>query len=255
MKNTDKVIFVTGAASGLGEACVRYYAKLGNKVTIADVTEEAGKTLAAELGDNVIFSKCNVTSEADMQNAVDATIDAFGRIDILVACAGIGSGTKVVGKKGPHPLHAFQKVIDIDLVGTFNAIRLCAEKMQNNEPNEDGERGVIILASSIAAFEGQIGQSAYSAAKGGVNGLVLTCAREFTTLGIRINAISPGIMATPQLIALPEEVKESLCKSIPFPSRMGKPEEFAQTVDFIVTCPIVNGANIRIDGALRMAAR
>ena len=255
MQNTDRVVFVTGAASGLGEACVRYYAKLGNKVAIADVTEEAGKALAEELGNNAIFVKCDVTSEADMQTAVDETVGAFGRIDVLVACAGIGSGIKVVGKKGPHPLSAFQRVIDIDLVGTFNAIRLCAEKMQNNEPNEDGERGVMILASSIAATEGQIGQSAYSAAKGGVNGLVLTCAREFTTLGIRINAISPGIMATPQLIALPDEVKEGLSKSIPFPARMGKPEEFAQTVDFIVTCPIVNGTNIRIDGAMRMTAR
>ncbi len=255
MKNTGNVVFITGAASGLGEGVARYYAKLGNKLVLTDLSEESGNALAKELGPDAIFVKADVTSEADMQKAVDESISKFGRIDVLVACAGIGSGCKVVGRSGPHPIDAFKKVIDIDLIGTFNSIRLCADKMQNNEPNEDGERGVIILTSSIAAVEGQIGQSAYSAAKGGVNGLVLTCAREFTTIGIRINAISPGIMATPQLLALPEDVLASLAKSVPFPSRLGKPEEFSQTVDFIVTCPIVNGTNIRIDGALRMAAR
>ena len=255
MKNTGNVVVVTGGASGLGEAVVRWYAARDNKVVICDLNEESGKKIEAELGENALFVKTNVTAEEDMQNAVNAAVERFGCINVLVACAGIGSGTKVVGRKGPHPLDSFKKVIDIDLIGTFNAIRLVAEQMQNNAANEDGERGVMILTSSIAASEGQIGQSAYSAAKGGVNGLVLTCAREFTTLGIRINAISPGIMATPQLMALPQPVLDGLAASIPFPSRLGKPEEFAQTVDFIVTCPIVNGTNIRIDGAMRMAAK
>lgn len=256
MKNTGNVAFVTGGASGLGEATVRWFAAAGNKVVICDMNETHGKEIVQEIGeDRALFVKANVADEKEMQTAVDTAVEKFGNIHVLVACAGIGSGTKVVGRKGPHPLEAFKKVIDIDLIGTFNAVRLIADKMQYNEPNEDGERGVIIMTSSIAASEGQIGQSAYSAAKGGVNGLVLTCAREFTNIGIRINAISPGIMGTPQLLALPEDVKASLEKSIPFPSRMGKPEEFAQTVDYIISCPIVNGTNIRIDGALRMAAR
>jgi len=255
LKTTGNVVFVTGGASGLGEATVRWFAAKGNKVVICDMSEDHGKALEAELGANALFVKTDVTSEADMQAAVDATVAKFGYIGVLVACAGIGSGTKVVGKKGPHPIDSFKKVIDIDLIGTFNAIRLIGDKMQTNEPNEDGERGVMILTSSVAAVEGQIGQSAYSAAKGAVNGLVLTCAREFTTIGIRINAISPGIMATPQLLALPQPVLDSLAASIPFPSRLGKPEEFAQTCDFIIACPIVNGTNIRIDGAIRMAAK
>jgi len=255
VQNTGKVIFITGGASGLGEACAAYFAAKGNRIAVCDLSEERGKEVTAQLGDSAIFVKADVTSEEDMHSAVEETVNAFGRIDILVTCAGIGSGAKVVGKKGPHPLDSFKKVVDIDLIGTFNALRLCADRMKDNPPNEDGERGVVILTSSIASDEGQIGQSAYSAAKGGVNGLVLTCAREFTSLGIRVNAVSPGIMATPQLLALPQEVLENLAKSIPFPARLGKPEEFAQTVDFIVSCPIVNGTNIRIDGALRMQAR
>ena len=181
MKNTGNVAFVTGGASGLGEATVRWFAAAGNKVVICDMNETHGKEIVQEIGeDRALFVKANVADEKEMQTAVDTAVEKFGNIHVLVACAGIGSGTKVVGRKGPHPLEAFKKVIDIDLIGTFNAVRLIADKMQYNEPNEDGERGVIIMTSSIAASEGQIGQSAYSAAKGGVNGLVLTCAREFT---------------------------------------------------------------------------
>lgn len=255
MKNTGNVLFITGGASGLGESVARWFAAKGNKIAIFDMDAEKGGALAAQLGADALFLPGDVTSEDDMQRAVDATVEKFGGITVLAACAGIGSGTRVVGKKGPHPLDSFRKVIEIDLVGTFNAIRLVADKMQHNQPNEEGERGVIICTSSIAATEGQIGQSAYSAAKGGVNGLILTCAREFAQLGIRINAVSPGIMGTPILLTLAPEVLEKLEAGIPFPSRLGKPEEFALMVESILTNPYLNGTNIRIDGAMRMQAR
>jgi NAD(P)-dependent dehydrogenase (short-subunit alcohol dehydrogenase family) len=256
MESRNKTVFVTGGASGLGEATVRWFVEKGNRAVVFDLSEDAGKALESELGtDKALFVRGDVTDEADMQAAVDAAVEKFGGIDVLVCCAGIGSGVKIISKKGVHPLDSFNKVIQIDLVGTFNAIRLCADKMQHNEPNEDGERGVIVCTSSIAAWEGQIGQVAYSAAKGGVNGIILTAAREFTSIGLRINGIAPGIMGTPQLLALPPEVLEGLAKSIPFPSRLGHPEEFAHTVNFLVENAVMNGTTIRLDGALRMRER
>lgn len=256
MEATGKVLFVTGGASGLGEATVEWFAQRGNKVGIMDLSEENGAKLVEKLGaDNVIFCKGDVTSEEDMQAAIDATVEKFGRLDVCVCCAGIGSGTKIYGKRGVHPLGSFNKVIQIDLIGSFNAMRLAVEKMVKNEPNADGERGVVIFTSSIAAWEGQIGQVAYSAAKGGVNGMVLPAARELADTGIRVVGIAPGIVATPQLLALPEKVFESLNKSVPFPNRMARPAEFAKMVEFMIEDAMMNGTVVRMDGALRMQAR
>lgn len=256
MDLAGKVLFITGGASGLGEATVDWFAEKGNKVSIMDLSEENGNRIVAKYGeDNVIFCKGDVTSEEDMQAAIDATVDKFGRLDVCVCCAGIGSGTKIYGKRGVHPLSAFNKVIQIDLIGTFNAMRLAVEKMVNNEPNEDGERGIVICTSSIAAWEGQIGQVAYAAAKGGVNGMILPAARELTSNGIRVVGIAPGIVATPQLLALPEKVLDSLNKSVPFPNRLARPDEFAKMVEFLIEDAMMNGTVVRIDGALRMQAR
>jgi len=254
MKPNGKVFFITGGASGLGEATVRYFTALDNKAAIIDMSEDRGQAITHELGDQTIFVKTDVTSETDMQAAVDATMEKFGRIDVLVACAGIGSGTKVFGKKGPHPLEAFNKVLQINVVGTFNAIRLVVEQMSKNEPNEEGERGVLITTSSTAAWEGQIGQTAYAASKGAINGMVLPIARELASLGVRIVSIAPGTMATPALLALPEKVQEGLAKMVPFPSRLGRPEEFAHLIGCVLENCMLNGTVIRQDAALRMQA-
>jgi NAD(P)-dependent dehydrogenase (short-subunit alcohol dehydrogenase family) len=255
MKANGKVFFVTGGASGLGEAVVRCFAALGSKTVIVDMDEGRGKAIAGELGPNAVFAKTDVTDGAGMQAAVDTAVKAFGHIDVLVTCAGIGSGTKVLGKKGPHPLDAFNKVIQINVVGTFNAVRLVVEQMANNRPNEEGERGVIIATSSVAAWEGQIGQAAYAASKGAINSMVLPVARELAPTGIRMVGIAPGTMATPALLALPENVLEGLAKTVPFPSRLGRPEEFAHLVNAIVENSMLNGTVIRQDGAIRMQAR
>jgi len=255
MKTTGQVVFVTGGASGLGEGAVRWFAGKGNKVVIADMNEERGKALEKELGENTLFVKVNVTDEAQMQEAVNKAIERFEKLTVLVTCAGIGSGTKVLGKKGVHPLDAFNKVIQINVIGTFNAIRLVAEQMAKNDPNEEGERGVIVCTSSIAAWEAQIGQTAYGASKGAIHGMILPIAREFASIGIRINAIAPGTMLTPQLQALPQEVLDGLAKMVPFPSRLGRPEEFAHLINSIVENVMVNGTIIRQDGAIRMQAK
>lgn len=255
MQVKDSVVVVTGGASGLGEATVRQFVEKGAKAAIFDLAEEAGNKLAAELGDGVIFVKTNVTDAGSVQNAVNTTVEKLGGIHFVINCAGIATVQKVLGKKGVMPLEDFNKVIQINLVGVFNVIRLAAEKMINNTPNEDGERGVVINTSSIAAFEGQVGQAAYTASKGGVAAMTLPIAREFADYGIRVMGIAPGIFGTPMLGVLPEKAQISLGNMIPFPKRLGKPSEFARLALDIVENPMMNGFVIRIDGAIRMQPR
>jgi NAD(P)-dependent dehydrogenase (short-subunit alcohol dehydrogenase family) len=255
MEMKGKSIFVTGGASGLGEATVRFFAAKDNYLTIADMDEGRSNKIVEELGKNVVFVKADVTSEADMQNAYQRAKDEFGRVDAAVACAGVGSGNKIYGKRGAHPLDAFNKVMQINAIGTFNVIRLGAAQMADNEPGEDGERGVIVVTSSIAAWEGQIGQIAYAASKGAINSMVLPAARELSEYGIRIAGIAPGTMATPALLALPENVLENLAGKTPFPRRLGSPGEFASLVNTIFENAMLNGTVIRQDGAMRMQAR
>jgi NAD(P)-dependent dehydrogenase (short-subunit alcohol dehydrogenase family) len=250
-----KVALITGGASGLGEASVRNFIANGGKAVILDLEEDRGQQLAAEYPGKTIFVKTDVVSEEGVQNAVDETLRAFGSIHVVVNCAGIGVPQKVLGKQGPHDLGFFNKVIQINLVGTFNVIRLAAEKMVNNEPDGQGERGVIINTASAAAFEGQIGQAAYSASKNGVVGMTLPIARELAEYGIRVMTIAPGIFETPMLMGLPEKVREALGKMVPFPPRLGRPAEFAQLVQQIVENTMLNGFTIRLDGAIRMQPR
>ncbi|MDY6880585.1 MAG: 3-hydroxyacyl-CoA dehydrogenase [Desulfatiglans sp.] len=255
MNIKDTVAVITGGASGLGEACVRNLVGLGGKVSILDFAEERGNQVAEELGDSVIFCNTDVTDEKSVQAAVDKTMDAFGAIHIAVNCAGVGTPAKVLGKDGPMSIDLFNRVVQINLIGTFNVIRLSADKMVKNEPTEDGERGVVINTASVAAFEGQIGQPAYSASKAGVVGMTLPIAREFAEYGIRVLTIAPGIFETPMLAGLPDNVKESLGKMVPFPPRLGRPSEFAGTVQHIIENTILNAEVIRLDGGIRMAAK
>ncbi|WP_142810770.1 3-hydroxyacyl-CoA dehydrogenase [Tepidiphilus olei] len=252
----DRVFIVTGGASGLGGATVRRMVKLGARAIIADVQEELGKKLAQELGEAARFVRCDVTSEEEGKRAVATAIEAFGGVHGLVNCAGIGVAEKVLGKEGPHDLARFNRVIQVNLVGTFNMIRLVAEAMSRQEPlNADGERGVIVNTASVAAFDGQIGQAAYSASKGGVVGMTLPIARELARFGIRVVTIAPGLFETPMMAGLPKEAQESLGKQVPFPSRLGRPEEYAMLVEAIAVNPMLNGETIRLDGAIRMAPR
>ena len=253
MKIENAVAIVTGGASGLGEATVRNFVAGGAKVAIFDLNEERGKSLEVELGDAVQFHKVNVTSEGDVQAAVDSAASRFGRINICVNCAGIAFGIKTMGKDGPHPLDAFKKVLDINVVGTFNVFRLAAEKMSANEPGEDGERGVIINTASVAAFEGQKGQVAYSASKGAIAGMTLPVARDLAFYGIRICTIAPGLFLTPLFEGLGKEVCDTLAKDVPFPRRLGAPSEYGDMARTIVETPYLNGETIRLDGAIRLA--
>ncbi len=255
MKIAGSGALVTGGASGLGGATVRRLAEAGAFVVIADLNKEAGTALASELGDKVQFVETNVTSEDSMRQAVETAASQSGGLRILVNCAGIGIAERVLGKQGPHPLDLFNKVIQVNLVGTFNGLRLGAAAMSENEPNEEGERGVIVSTASVAAFEGQIGQIAYSASKGGIVGMVLPAARELARFGIRVMAIAPGIFDTPLLAGLPEPARVSLGQQVPFPPRLGRPEEFAALVQDIAENVMLNGDTIRLDGAIRMAPR
>ena len=255
MEIKGSVAVVSGGASGLGEATVRNFVEGGGKVSILDLQEEKGQNLSAGLGDDVIFCKTDVTDAQSVQNAIDKTVEAFGGIHLAVNCAGVGDAAKVLGKDGPIPIDQFNRVIQINLIGTMNVIRLAAEKMVVNPPNADGEKGVVINTASAAAFDGQIGQPAYSASKAGVVGMTLPIAREFAEYGLRIVTIAPGLFETPLLMALPEKVKESLGKMVPFPNRLGKPIEFAMLARQIVENPMLNGETIRLDGAIRMAAK
>lgn len=255
MEIKNCVAVVTGGASGLGEATVRNIVAGGGKAVILDVSEERAAKLVSELGDSAIFVKTDVTDEASVQAAVDRASDAFGGVHIAVNCAGIGIAQKVLGKQGPHALDSFTRVIQVNLIGTFNVIRLAAAKMAANTPNEEGERGVIISTASVAAFEGQIGQVAYSASKGGVVGMTLPIARELASYGIRVMTIAPGLFETPMFDSLPESVRKALGAMTPFPSRLGYPGEYALLARSIIENPMLNGSTIRLDGAIRMQPR
>ena len=255
MQIRDHVFLVTGGGSGLGAAVVRHLAADGARVVIADVNRAAGEAVAAELGDAVRFIATDVTSEADGAAAVKLALDRFGRLHGLVNCAGVAPGEKVVGRDGPHRLDSFAKAVSINLIGTFNMIRLAADAMVKGEPNQDGERGVIVNTASIAAFDGQIGQAAYAASKGGVVSLTLPIARELARHGVRVVTIAPGIFATPMMAGMSQEVQDSLGQSVPFPSRLGRPSEYAALVRHICENTMLNGEVIRLDGALRMPPR
>jgi len=255
MELENKGILVTGGASGLGAACVRLLQQSGAKVVIADFNSETGTVLAKELGEGVLFVKTNVVSEEDVQAAVRAAADNFGSLHVVINCAGIGVAEKVLGKNGPSSLDSFAKVIQVNLIGTFNVIRLAAAVMSTNQPNADGERGVIINTASVAAFDGQIGQAAYSASKGGIVGMTLPIARELARYGIRVMTIAPGIFDTPLLAGLPEPARISLGQQVPFPPRLGRPSEYAALAKHIIENEMLNGEVIRLDGGIRMQPR
>lgn len=254
MEINGSVFLITGGSSGLGAACARRLAGAGAHVVIADIQEEAGTHLAADLGGRARFVRTDVTDEESVQRAVKQAQDA-GLLRGVIQCAGIAIAAKVLGRDGPHGLDAFRKVIDVNLVGTFNVIRLAAAAMVETEPGDGGERGVIVNTASVAAFEGQIGQAAYSASKGGVVGMTLPIARELARHGIRVLTIAPGIFDTPMLAGLPEKARLSLGEQVPFPSRLGDPDEYAALAQHIVENPMLNGEIIRLDGALRMTPR
>jgi NAD(P)-dependent dehydrogenase (short-subunit alcohol dehydrogenase family) len=255
MEIANKVFLVTGGASGLGEAVVRHLAARSAKLLILDLNEARGRALSAELGPATKYVHCDVTAEADVQAAVDSATREFGGLHGAISCAGIATPGKVLGKEGPGKLADFVRVININLIGTFNVIRLASHSMSGQSPNSDGERGVLINTASIAAFEGQIGQPAYAASKAGVVGLTLPVARELARFGIRCVTIAPGLFFTPMMESLPPEVKDVLGKSVPFPARLGKPSEYALLVQQIIENPMLNGETIRLDGALRMAPK
>ena len=247
---------VTGGASGLGEATVRLLVANGAKVAILDRPGPRGEALAAELGSSVVFAAADVTEEDQVRQAVQTACDhAGGELRAVVNCAGIGMAMRTVGREGPHNLGVFNRVIQVNLVGTFNVIRIAADRMQHNPPNEEGERGVIVNTASVAAFDGQIGQAAYSASKGGVVSMTLPIAREFGRFGIRVVTIAPGVFETPMLGGLNEESRENLVKDAVFPGRLGRPAEYALLVRQIVENPMLNGETIRLDGGLRMPPR
>ena len=255
MNIKDKTFIITGSGSGLGSATARRLVAAGGRVMLADLNAETGTALAEELGPQAVFAQVDVTDEASAQAAVATCGQTFGDLHGLINCAGVAPSEKVVGRKGPHQLDTFVRTIQINLVGTFNMLRLAAAAMMNAEPDADGERGVIVNTASIAAFEGQIAQAAYAASKGGVVAMTLPIARELARSGIRVMTIAPGIFETPMMAAMPEDVQESLGKSVPFPQRMGRPDEFAGLVEHIIQNAYLNGEVIRLDGSIRMAAK
>jgi NAD(P)-dependent dehydrogenase (short-subunit alcohol dehydrogenase family) len=255
MNISNRVFLVTGASSGLGAATSRALVAGGAKVVGLDLNADAGTALEKELGADFRFLATDVTKAEDGEAAVKLARDAFGHLNGLVNCAGVAPGEKVVGRNGPHKLESFARAISINLIGTFNMIRLAAEAMMKEEPDAEGERGVIINTASVAAFDGQIGQAAYAASKGGVAALTLPVARELAQHGIRVVTIAPGIFETPMMAGMPQEVQDALGKSVPFPPRLGRPSEFASLVRAICDNTMLNGEVIRLDGALRMAPR
>jgi NAD(P)-dependent dehydrogenase (short-subunit alcohol dehydrogenase family) len=255
MQIKDSVFLIPGGASGLGAATAQHLAAAGGKVVIADLNQQAGAKFAAGLGANAEFVVADVTSEAQVQQAVAAAVKTFGALHGLVNCAGVAPGERVVGKNGPHRLETFSRAININLIGSFNCLRLAAQVMTHNTATSDGERGIIINTASVAAFEGQIGQAAYSASKGGIVAMALPIAREFARFGIRVMTIAPGIFDTPMLATLSAEVRASLGAQVPFPSRLGQPQEYARLAAFIIENPMLNAAVIRLDGAIRMAPK
>lgn len=255
MQIQDKHFIVTGAASGIGEAVARRLHGLGAKVTLADVNEKGLERVQAVLGGRALACVTDIVSEESAQNSVNKAVEKFGPISGLINCAGIPGAERVVGREGPHRLASFQHAISVNLVGTFNMIRLVADQMQNNEQEANLERGMIINTASAAAFDGQIGQAGYAASKGGVVAMTLPIARELARFGIRVMTIAPGLFKTPMMDVLPEEVQKSLGESVPFPPRLGDPDEFAALAQHIIENSMLNGEVIRLDGAIRMAAK
>ena len=257
MDMNGKVAVVTGGASGIGQAVARRLAEAGGKIAIFDLNEDAGQAMVAELGvDNCVFANVNVVDEASVKAGIEATVTALGAIHVNVNCAGIGNAAKTLGKNGPFPLDLWNTVIAVNLTGTFNVLRLCAEVMAKNEPmTDDGARGVIINTASVAAYEGQMGQAAYSASKGGIVGMTLPIARDLSTIGIRVNTIVPGLINTPLFNGLTPEFVESLSQSVLYPKRLGRPEEIAQLAAAIIDNGYINGECIRMDGGIRMQPR
>jgi len=255
MQLNGSTFIVTGGASGLGAAVARMIVGEGGRVVLADVKDAEGQALARELGAAARFARTDVTDEASAKAAVAAAVEAFGGLQGLVNCAGIAIGEKVVGKEGPHALASFARTININLIGTFNMTRLAADVIAKGAPNAESERGVIVNTASVAAFDGQIGQAAYSASKAGIVGMTLPIARELARYGIRVMTIAPGIFETPMMGTIPADIAESLGKMVPFPPRLGRPPEFASLVREIVTNVMLNGEVIRLDGAIRMAPK
>jgi NAD(P)-dependent dehydrogenase (short-subunit alcohol dehydrogenase family) len=255
MQIHDHTFLVSGGSSGLGAACARMLVGAGGNVVLADLNRDKGEALVSELGPHARFAAADVTDETAVQKAIGLAEQEFGSLHGSIQCAGIAIAERLLGKSGPHSLAAFAKVITVNLVGTFNVIRLAAQAISRAQPGPDGERGVLISTASVAAFEGQIGQAAYAASKGGVASLTLPLARELARLGIRVVAIAPGIFDTPLLAGLPEPARQSLGQQVPFPSRLGRPDEFASLVRHIIENEMLNGAVLRLDGALRMAPK
>jgi len=251
----DRALLITGGASGLGSACARRLVAGGAKVVLADMARETGAALACELGDRAIFVETDVTSDESVRATLGAAVDRFGALHGAINCAGILAAARVVGKQGPHDLELFRRVVEVNLVGTFNVCRLAAEVMSRNAPTEDGERGVLVNTSSVAAWDGQMGQAAYSASKGAVASLSLPMARELARFGIRVVAIAPGVFETPMMAAMPEEARAALAAHVPFPPRLGRPDEFAALVEHAITNTMLNGCTLRLDGALRMPGK
>jgi NAD(P)-dependent dehydrogenase (short-subunit alcohol dehydrogenase family) len=255
MKIADSAFVITGGASGLGEATARHFHALGARVLVCDLDQARGEMLSRELGEGVAFARTDVTDEADVGNALQLMQERFGACRGLINCAGIGPAERVLGRNGPHGLQSFARCIQVNLIGTFNVIRLAAAAMAANEPAEDAERGVIVNTASIAAYEGQIGQAAYAAAKAGIIGMTLPIARELARSGIRVVTIAPGLFSTPMMSTLPPEVQDALGKATPFPARLGRAAEYAMLARHIVENVMLNGETIRLDGAVRLAPK
>ncbi|MBN0989269.1 3-hydroxyacyl-CoA dehydrogenase [Amphritea pacifica] len=255
MDINQKVFIVTGASSGLGEAVARRLVDQGASVVLADINEERGVAVADSLADKAVFCKTDITDEQSAQNCIDTAVNMFGCLNGLVNCAGIPGAERVLGKNGVHRLETFNRALQVNLLGTFNMVRLAASVMSEQDAQETGERGVIINTASVAAFDGQIGQAAYAASKGGMCAMTLPLARELARFGIRVMTIAPGIFKTPMMDVLPEDVQASLGAAVPFPSRLGEPSEYAQLVQQIIENCMLNGEVIRLDGAIRMAAK
>ena len=250
-----KTAIVTGGASGLGEATVIMLAGKGACVAILDINEETGASVAGQLGENAVFIRTDITETREVEAAISAVLEKFRRLDIVVNCAGIAPGMKIAGRKGPHPLEVFRKTMEVNVTGPFNVMRLAADRMLSNGLNDEGGRGVIVNTASIAAFDGQSGQAAYAASKAALVGMTLPVARDLSDYGIRICTVAPGLFQTPMMSGLPENIRDSLGKMVPFPSRLGSPGEFAMLVQQIIENPMLNGETIRLDGAVRLAAR
>ncbi|THV24194.1 SDR family NAD(P)-dependent oxidoreductase [Peteryoungia ipomoeae] len=255
MRIEDACFIVTGGCSGLGAATVRMITEAGGHVVIADLDQDRGPSLALELGQNARFVRTDVTRADDAASAVNEATRTFGGLRGLINCAGVAPAEKVVGREGPHGLESFARTVGINLVGTFNMIRLAAAAMQANATDAEGERGVIVNTASVAAFDGQVGQAAYAASKGGIAAMTLPIARELARSGIRVVSIAPGVFETPMMAAMPSEVRDALASSVPFPPRLGRPAEFAALARHIVENTMLNGEVIRLDGAIRMGAR